>query len=107
MWSEQGWPPPEITETFGPERTTVHLSLFSAEFLPANQGENQGEKMTVAQSVVFVIIAKNPYVTTSEIADILGLLPKTVSSRIKTLKDKNFIRRVGPDKGGHWEIVSS
>jgi len=62
--------------------------------------------MTSAQSEVFAIIAKNPKATTAEIADILGLPLKTVSSRIKTLKNKNFIRRIGPDKGGHWEIVS-
>ena len=61
--------------------------------------------MTSAQLEVFTVIAKNPKVTTAEIADVLGLSPKTVSSRIRTLKDKNYIRRIDPDKGGSWEIL--
>ena len=63
--------------------------------------------MTQAQSEVFDIIAKNSKVTSAKIAEALGLSTNTVSSRIRTLKEKNLIRRVGPDKGGHWEVVSS
>ena len=63
--------------------------------------------MTSAQSEVLAVIAKNPKVTTAEIADALGLSANTVSSRIRTLKDKNYIRRIGPDKGGSWEILTS
>lgn len=29
-----------------------------------------------------------------------------VARHIKTLQEKGIIRRVGPDKGGHWEILS-
>ena len=28
-----------------------------------------------------------------------------VKKNIRKLKDANLISRVGPDKGGHWEVV--
>ena len=28
-----------------------------------------------------------------------------VKKNIRKLKDANLVRRVGPDKGGHWEVV--
>lgn len=35
----------------------------------------------------------------------LGLSREGVRKALKRLKESNVIRRVGPDKGGHWEIV--
>lgn len=35
----------------------------------------------------------------------LGLGHTTIKKIIKSMQDEGFIRRVGPDKGGHWEIV--
>ena len=25
---------------------------------------------------------------------------------LKNLREQGFIRRIGPDKGGHWEIIN-
>ena len=32
-------------------------------------------------------------------------IKKTNKKTDQKLKDANLIRRVGPDKGGHWEVV--
>ena len=37
-------------------------------------------------------------------------LPKSVDSQvmeynIRKLREKGIIKRIGPDKGGHWEII--
>lgn len=46
-----------------------------------------------------------PDVTVSELANAPGLSVAGVKKNIRKLKDANLVRRVGPDKGGHWEVV--
>lgn len=36
---------------------------------------------------------------------LLSLTRRGVEEQIKSLKAKGIIRRVGPDKGGHWEVL--
>ena len=54
---------------------------------------------------VLRFIRENSAITTQEIAQILGLSLKGVEKIIRTLKQEERLRRIGPDKGGHWEIV--
>ena len=44
-------------------------------------------------------------ITQSILADTLQISIKTVEKHLKNLREQGLIRRVGPDKGGHWEIV--
>ncbi|MCU0666939.1 MAG: hypothetical protein MUF05_07590 [Candidatus Omnitrophica bacterium] len=39
-------------------------------------------------------------------ADIVGLSSRAVEKHLSKLKEKGVLRRIGPDKGGHWEVVS-
>ncbi len=54
---------------------------------------------------VFQVINANLFVKTHEIADQIKLSQRTVDSAIRKLKKIGFLRRIGPDKGGHWEVV--
>jgi len=38
------------------------------------------------------------------LAEILGLSIKTVRTNIDKLKQNGKLIRIGPDKGGHWEV---
>ena len=51
------------------------------------------------------MIRENPYVTTQEMAESIGIIRRTVAKHIKSLQERNKIKRIGPDKGGHWEVV--
>ena len=35
----------------------------------------------------------------------MGISHRKVQENIQKLKEMNKLKRVGPDKGGHWEIV--
>ncbi|MFH1824551.1 MAG: RNA-binding domain-containing protein [Candidatus Firestonebacteria bacterium] len=63
------------------------------------------EKVTVNQSIILDNIRKNPNITTKELANIIGISERKTKENISKLKDKNLIKRVGPDKGGHWEVI--
>lgn len=51
------------------------------------------------------LIRVDPYVTTQEMADSIGIIRRTVAKHIKSLQERGVIKRIGPDKGGHWEVV--
>lgn len=42
--------------------------------------------------------------TTSELAATIGITPKAVEKQISRLKKNGKLLRVGPDKGGYWEV---
>ena len=50
-------------------------------------------------------IAENPNVTAQQLAGRFGISITAVQNHLDYLKNNNLIRRVGPDKGGHWEVV--
>lgn len=51
------------------------------------------------------LISENQNITTIEMANKLSMARSGVAKQIAVLQKQNLIRRVGPDKGGHWEIV--
>ena len=54
---------------------------------------------------VVKIISNNPNVTIPQIAEQLGMNPRGIDKHLKVLREQGIIRRVGPDKCGHWEVV--
>ncbi len=58
----------------------------------------------VAQKT-YLAISSNPFATIDELSKMLGISQRTVKNHIALLRDK-FIKRVGSDTKGHWEIIS-
>jgi len=67
-------------------------------------GENtkQGAK---SRDNIIRLIRQNPNITMSEIASSVGISAKAVEKQIARLKKDGVLVRIGPDKGGSWEIV--
>ena len=51
------------------------------------------------------IMSESPYVTIPQIAEQLKLNVRGIAKHIKNLQNEGIIKRIGPDKGGHWEVV--
>ncbi len=51
------------------------------------------------------ILKATPYITINELAEIVGISPKGVEWQIAKLKKEGRIKRMGPDKDGHWEVI--
>ena len=54
---------------------------------------------------ILSIMKSMPDVTLAELANATGLSVAGVRWNVRKLKDANLLRRIGPDKGGHWEVV--
>ena len=68
--------------------------------------ENTVEKKNSTVEKIIALIMHNPQITVKEISSLLNITRRGIEEQIKTLKSKGLIRRVGPDKGGHWEVIS-
>lgn len=68
--------------------------------------QKSGQKSSQKSSQKIISVMKSmPDVTLAELANATGLSVAGVKKNIRKLKDANLIRRIGPDKGGHWEVV--
>ncbi len=67
--------------------------------------EKVTERVTENQKMILVEIDKNALITIQQLSEILHILPRNVQKNIAMLRDKGLIQRIGPDKGGHWEII--
>lgn len=54
---------------------------------------------------IIELIKQDPNITLSKIAVKLGISERGTDKQIKKLKEQGLIRRIGPNKGGHWELV--
>ncbi|MBO7541210.1 MAG: winged helix-turn-helix transcriptional regulator [Bacteroidales bacterium] len=51
------------------------------------------------------LIREDAVITTQKMADNIGISRRAVAKAIAKLQAEGIIRRVGPDKGGHWEVI--
>ena len=64
------------------------------------------QKTSVKTSVKIIeAIRQNSDITITELAELTGVTARSVERNVQRLQLENRLRRVGPDKGGHWEIV--
>jgi ATP-dependent DNA helicase RecG len=53
------------------------------------------------------LLKENPYFGRKEIAEKLGSISESgVKYNLDKLKKNGTIKRIGPDKGGYWEIIT-
>ena len=78
----------------------------SKESVEKNVIENQDTTQKTSQKIV-ELIQNNKEISTQEMANIIGIDRRNIARQIKNLQTKGIIRRVGPDKGGHWEVIDN
>lgn len=57
------------------------------------------------ESQIIALIEENPQISMTEIALKLQRARSGIAKRLKAMQQKKMVRRVGPDKGGHWEVI--
>jgi Fic family protein len=64
--------------------------------------EKMSEKMS---EKILRLIAGNPQTTIAELARLTGKTARTIERNLQVLQVQKRLRRIGPDKGGFWEVV--
>ncbi|MDR3281232.1 MAG: putative DNA binding domain-containing protein [Synergistaceae bacterium] len=74
--------------------------------VPVNVPVNKPDVTAIGTvALVLSLIAAEPGVSLDVIAEKIGRTRKTVQRVVKKLRENGSVRRVGPDKTGHWEVV--
>ena len=66
--------------------------------------EKVGEKLSETEVVILDLLHEDPAYSYTAIAQKAGVSKKTVFVRIKSLKEKGILERVGSDRKGYWKI---
>ena len=67
--------------------------------------DREVEKLTEHQKMILHLIKNNPSISKKEMSETIGIRPSSIDKNIATLKGKRYLKRVGPAKGGHWELI--
>jgi len=71
----------------------------------AGSGKRPGESSQKSSQKIIELVQRDPQVTIAELALVVGVTGRAIKKQIEKLKGLGRIRRIGPDKGGHWEVL--
>ena len=57
------------------------------------------------QILMLHLMKENPHVSKREMAESVGISTTAIDKNIVALKKKGLLMRIGPARGGHWEVV--
>ena len=82
------------------------VSIWRGRDLHEKTREKTGEKTREkTREKIVRLIQEDPTITTDQLAESLEVSVKGVEWQLNSLKRDNVIKRVGPDRGGHWEVL--
>ena len=70
----------------------------------SNTTQKTTQKKSEVVKMILDMINENKDITLQELANLLGKTRDGIKYHINKLQNQGIIKRVGPDKGGHWEI---
>lgn len=78
------------------------------------EGEKAGEEgrlveglvegLVESQKKILKLVKENSHISKAELSAKIGISTTAIDKNIEKLKQKGLIKRIGPDKGGYWEI---
>ena len=63
-----------------------------------------GEALTANRIKILELMIEDPYISRADLANNVGISETSIYRNIEAMRGK-YLRRVGPDKGGFWEII--
>jgi len=97
-FKETQLPLPSFENHSGGFLVTVYASFQN------DSSEKVVENLTENQVRILRLIEKNKFITAKEIGKTIKISQRKVQSNMLKLKSIGIIRRIGPSKGGYWEI---
>ena len=78
------------------QKTTQKLELEIEKF---------GEKFGENQVKIIYYMKNDKLITIPELSEKLNISTRAIEKNIKKLSDLGIIKRIGPAKGGYWEVL--
>jgi len=68
------------------------------------KAQQLGDVLTENKLRILHLIIEDPYITKSDLVSTIDISYTSISRNIEAMRGK-YLRRVGPNKGGFWEII--
>jgi ATP-dependent DNA helicase RecG len=78
------------------------ITMHSNQDVTENVTENVTEKRHI---LIYRQIKLNKCITIDQLAEACKTNSRTILRDIERLKKEGFLKRIGPAKGGHWELI--
>lgn len=73
---------------------------------PVNSPEKSSEKMSVKTDArILELLRTDGHLAISDLATALELSTRAIEKQLRKMQNSGRLRRIGPDKGGHWEVL--
>jgi len=66
--------------------------------------KSSGENSVNNELKVIALLERNSKITVLELAGKVGITTRGIEKILQRLKEKSIIKRIGPARGGHWEV---
>ncbi|MFH1023044.1 MAG: ATP-binding protein [Planctomycetota bacterium] len=84
----------------------LHRPKAGGEKISAGEKGREKSREKSREKILGLAIA-NPCITLREMAEILSMSHAGIEKVVRRLKGEGRLKRIGPDKGGRWEVLSS
>lgn len=82
---------------------TTEIPIKSSEKMSVKSLEKTPKKSLK----ILTHIKQNVFITIPELAKQIGVTKRSIERNIQKLKQDELLKRLGPDKGGRWEVIES
>ena len=62
------------------------------------------ERLVESQRKILDLVKINSYISKKELSNKIGISTTAIDKNISKLKQKGLLKRIGPDRGGYWEV---
>ncbi len=85
----------------------VEAVAEEAKDVPENVLGNDVKSSVKSSVKIIEAIRQAPFISADTMANSFGISLRAVEKQLASLKSQGRLRRIGPDKGGYWEVVES
>jgi ATP-dependent DNA helicase RecG len=80
-------------------------TVVGVEKISQENGKKTARKRQENGKKIIDAVLADSQISINELAEKLGVSVKTIRTNIEKLKNEGIIQRIGPNKGGYWEII--
>lgn len=96
---------PDIDFTDDRDGCLFTATIHRKEWKSSEESHEEGEGSEKSSEKIISLMKEEPGLSAKEIANRLELTSRAIKKQIAALKKSGKIQRVGPAKGGHWEVM--
>ncbi len=97
-----GLPAPHFE--FGDFYTVV---FYRKQYLPQVEEKTSGKSSGKTAGRIIKLMGENSLITIPELAETLGVTTRAIEKQISKLQKNGQLKRIGPAKGGYWQVIHS